>query len=93
MVQVSISRKLVFEAMQSKAVRKALKDRADKIQGRAEQLKSSEENLSSDAKVWVEEGTRPKGRPFARVLCDDADQEHGTYTTPKIRLLGRAAGL
>lgn len=93
MAQVRISRKTVFDAMQSEPVRKALKTRADKIQGRAEQLKSSEENLSSDARVWVEEGTRPKGRPFARVLCDDADQEHGTYSTPKIRLLGRAAGL
>ena len=93
MAQVRISRKIVVEAMQSEAVRKALKGRADKIAARAERLKSSEENLSSDVRIWVEEGTRPKGRPFAKVLCDDVDQEHGTYTTPKIRLLGRAAGL
>ena len=88
MPSVRVSRETVFKAMQSNPVRAALKAKADKIASRANSMKPS-----PDTKVWVEEGTRPKGRPYGRVLCDDVDQEYGTADTPKIRLLGRAAGI
>ena len=44
------------------------------------------------ATAEVSEGTRPKGRPYARVSTDAVDQEFGTWTVPKRRLLARAAG-
>lgn len=88
---VRVSRETIVQAMQSSAVREALKAKADSILVAAQAI-ASETPEVSDAKIWVAEGTRPKGRPFAQVVCDDVEQEHGSMRKPKIRLLGKAAG-
>lgn len=90
MARVTVSRETVFRAMQSKPVRDALRAKAEQVRQAAERL-AREEEVEGD--LAVEDGTRPKGRPYSRVSFSNADQEHGTYTTPKARILGRAAGL
>ena len=43
-----------------------------------------------EAEFTIEEDIRPKGRPVARVVCDNPDQEWGTSKTERRRILGRA---
>lgn len=88
MAELEISQEKILAAIQSPAVRAALAQKATGVRGAAEALANSED---VEADFWVEEGTRPKGRPYARVLCDNADQELGTSKTARRRLLGRAA--
>ncbi|WP_410662016.1 hypothetical protein [Amycolatopsis sp. lyj-84] len=45
-----------------------------------------------DAEVTVEEGIRPRGRSYARVIHDDPFGEFGTKDVPRHRALGRAIG-
>lgn len=92
MAKVRITRDIVFRAMQSQPVRDALRVRAEQIKDRAEALKS-ESVFTEDTNLTVSSGTRPKGRPYSRVTSDNPDAEHGTMKSPKIRLLGKAAGL
>lgn len=73
--------------MRSRQVRGKLDEVADSIAGRAQGLAASE---GVDARIRRESGTRPKGRPYARVLADAA-QEYGTAKTRRRRVLGRAA--
>lgn len=89
MAGVEISYEFVREAMQSKPVRAGLAAKAKQVHGRAEQLAQSEgENMGLD----VEHGTRPKGRPYSRVVSPDgAAQEWGTSVKERRRILGRAA--
>lgn len=89
MARVRISSEFIVAAMQTKAVREALKKRADRVQSRAEQLAASED---VDLTSQVSEGTRPKGRPYARVSSENVAQEWGTSNTERRRILGRAAG-
>lgn len=92
MPTIRISSETIVAAMQSDVTRTALAEHADKILDRAKRLASTIDEVK-DAKLWRIDGIRPKGRPFSSVVCDDAEQEHGSMRTPKIRLLGRAAGL
>lgn len=92
MPTIRISSETIVAAMQSDATRAALAGHADKILDRAKSLASTIDEVK-DVNLWRVDGTRPKGRPFSSVVCDDAEQEHGSTRSPKIRLLGRAAGL
>jgi hypothetical protein len=85
---VRISYQLVREAMQSKPVRAALRAKAEKKARRADSLGSAE-GVKIDAKV--SEGTRPKGRPYARVTSANVGQEWGDRETERRRILGRVA--
>lgn len=92
MTKVRITRDTVFRAMQSQPVRDALKVRAEQIKNRAEMLKGDSVH-TENTNLEVSSGTRPKGRPYSRVTSDNPDAEYGTMKSPKIRLLGKAAGL
>lgn len=70
----------------SPAVRAKLSEVADRIAARAEFIAATE---APEVTIRREDGTRPKGRPYARVLAP-ADQEHGTAETVRRRILGRA---
>lgn len=88
MARVSITLDLIREAMQSAPVREALRKKADDKQARAEQIAASEDvELESE----VVEGTRPKGRPYARVQTRNVGQEWGDSKSARRRILGRAA--
>lgn len=88
MARVSLSGQLTRAAMQSDPVRAALEEKAHKLANRAESLGASED---VDMACSVESGTRPKGRPFSRVLSDNTSQEWGDRWTERHRILGRVA--
>ena len=85
--RVTITSDFIVEAMQSAPVREALAKRRDRIARRAETIAANE---GIDPHITTSEGTRPKGRPYARVTAD-ADQEWGNTNTARRRILGRAA--
>ncbi|MFF2525897.1 hypothetical protein [Streptomyces liangshanensis] len=81
------------EVMRSAPVRAALKTEADRVAVVARSLGAEvgEEFVDS---IEVVEEIRPRGRPTAAVVADREDaveQEHGTDSTPRRRVLGRAA--
>lgn len=84
----TLSNKTYLPAMQGDGVRARLADRASAIADQARAALGAED---IDADVWTEEGTRPKGRPFARAATDAVDQERGTDSTEKRRIMARAA--
>ena len=88
MARVEISSRTILAAEKSPAVRKALLKRAREKQNRAESIASSE---GVDLESKVVEGTRPKGRPYARVQSTNVGQEWGDRHTERKRILGRAA--
>lgn len=88
MARVHISRELIVGAMQSNEVRAALREKADRLAVRADQLGASE---GVEMESRVTEGTRPKGRPYAHVESDNIDQEWGDRYTERRRILGRVA--
>lgn len=88
MAKVVISSQFVREAMQKPAVRKALAAKAREKQSRAEGLAASE---GVELESSVVEGTRPKGRPYARVTSRNVGQEWGDSKTARRRILGRTA--
>lgn len=86
MPTMKLSREFYLRAMHHDAVKKALKLKADRIQ--AEAKKEAKAQGVRDLEVEVSEGTRPQGRPYARVSVDLED-EWGSYKKPKLRILGR----
>lgn len=88
MAQVRISNETIVQAMQSQKVRDALSARRNVARRKAEQIMDSEQ---VDGTLTVEDGTRPRGRPYARLLLDNSDQEWGTGNAERRRVLGRAA--
>lgn len=88
MPSVRISRDLIVQAMQSAETRAALEEKAYKLANRADTLGAQE---GVEMETRVEEGTRPKGRPFANVVSDNVDQEWGDRYTERRRILGRVA--
>lgn len=78
--------KQLGKVMRSRQVRAKLDEVADRIAGRAESAAAS---AGVDADIRRTSGTRPKGRPYARVLAS-AEQEHGTANTTRRRVLGQA---
>lgn len=86
--KVTISDGVFEKAMTHSKTRAALRAEAEKRQAKAEAIAQAEgEKLDSK----VTEGTRPKGRPFARVSSTNIDQEYGTTIKERKRILGRAA--
>lgn len=88
MARVRISRALIVEHMQSKAVRSALEEKARKIASRVDSLGASE-GVTMNARV--ESGTRPKGRPYSNVVSSNVAAEWGDRYTERRRILGRVA--
>lgn len=74
------------KVMRSREVRAKLDRVADAVAAAAEGIAASE---GVDANIGRESGTRPRGRPYARVTAD-AEQEHGSARTARRRVLGRA---
>jgi hypothetical protein len=89
MARVQITSRFIEDVMRSRVVREALAARADRIHARAEQIAAQE---SVDAAFALTEGTRRRGRPYARVSTDAVGQEWGDTTIGRRRILGRAAG-
>lgn len=88
MASVRISRELITAAMQSQATRDGLSERARKVAGRVDVLGQSE-GVTMDA--YVTEGTRPKGRPYARVNSENVSQEWGSRDVERRRIMGRVS--
>lgn len=88
MATVRISRDLIVKAMQSAETRAALRKKADQLATRVDALGGSEGVTMNAA---VSEGTRPKGRPYARVSSENVGQEWGDRYTERRRILGRVA--
>lgn len=86
MPKVVISSELIRSAMQSQTVRAALDERRDRVARRARSIAAQE---GVDPHIGTSSGTRPRGRPYARVTAD-ADQEWGNSNTARRRILGRA---
>jgi hypothetical protein len=74
------------QVMQSPGVRRSLDKVADRVAAEANRLARAQ-GLGVAARV---DGTRPKGRPYARVSMTGS-QEWGTHTEPRRRILGQAA--
>lgn len=83
---VSLSYRKLGRIARSKAVRAKLDEVADGIADRARAVAAAE---GLDPEIVQTEGTRPKGRPYARVGIP-VDQEFGTAEVPRRRILGRA---
>lgn len=78
----------VRRVMQSPGVRKHIADAADRKAHAAGQIALSE---GVNVPVVRTNGTRPKGRPYARVALPAAN-EHGDSKTRRLRILGRVVG-
>lgn len=74
------------QVMQSAGVRRTLDKVAGRVAAEANRLASAQ-GLGSAARV---DGTRPRGRPYARVLMSGS-QEWGNHKEPRRRILGQAA--
>lgn len=86
---MKLSNKQWQSIVQAPSVRKRLRLVADQIAART---RANLAAAGSEATVTVEEGTRPKGRAYARVVHNDPFGEYGTEDIPKHRALGRAIG-
>lgn len=90
MARVDVYRDLMRKVADTPKVRAALRVHAQAVASRADQIAAAE---AYEFNGRVEEGTRPRGRPFARVISYDADQEFGTWGKKRRRILGRAADI
>jgi hypothetical protein len=88
MARVELTYEFIQRAAQSRPVRAALDQKARRVQSRAEGIASAE---GVDLGAKVTSGTRPKGRPYARVSSDNVAQEFGNSKTARRRIMGRAA--
>lgn len=86
--KLRLSREYITEAMQSEGVRGELKKKADALAQRANQIGVGED---VEMEATVAEGTRPQGRPFARVESPRVGQEWGNRDFARRRILGRTA--
>lgn len=88
MSTLRINSELIVKAMQSDGVRKELRKFAQRKAAQVDQIGASENvNMNS----YLEEGTRPKGRPFVKILSEQVDQEWGSRDSERRRIMGRAA--
>jgi hypothetical protein len=78
----------IGQAMALPGIRQAIEREARTLAARAQGLSNAE---GVDARVTTATGSRPGGRPFARVISDAAEAEFGTGKTARRRVLGRAA--
>lgn len=70
------------------ALERALRNRAEIIARRAEQISRE---AGGTANYTVREGFRPGGRRYFDVVSDNPEEEYGTETVPRINALRRAA--
>ena len=102
MPKVVIGRGIIDQAVRNPAVRKAMRDKAERILPRAQRLAYAAGAKQFGDSLRVEEGTRPGTkanggykRPFARVIATSADAtqvEHGDVGVSKQAILRRAMG-
>lgn len=78
----------VQDVLQAPGVRRKLRQVRDRKAGQVRAL-AAEEGV--DVPVLLSEGTRPKGRPYARIAIP-AVHEFGDSKTKRLRLLGRVVG-
>lgn len=86
----------IGEVMRSAQVRAALRQVAAAIEPRAKSLARAEVGSEFADAIRVEEATRPRGRPTARVIADREDGEaveFGDTNQERRRILGRAAAV
>ena len=77
---------LIRAVMQSRQVRAKLHEVANRKAETARRIAAVE---APDVVIGRYDGTRPKGRSFARITAP-ADYEHGTANIARRRILGRA---
>lgn len=87
-VKLRISDRTIRPAMQAPSVQAKLAEVAERGREAVEQLAAA---AGVEGEVWTESGVRPKGRPYSRFASDMADQEFGTETVGKHRLMAQAA--
>ena len=75
----------IQRAMQTPAVRAKLRAVRDRMASEAAGIARAE---GVDTPIITSEGTRPKGRPYARIAMR-ADDEFGNYQHKRRRILGR----
>lgn len=86
----------IGQVMRSRPVRRALRQTAEAIEPRAKSLAREEVSDDFADAIYVEEDTRPRGRPTARVIADREDAEAvewGDTNRERRRILGRAANV
>ena len=88
MARVEIGSETIEAAMRSTTTRSALAAKAARIRARTEQIANAE---NVDVSASTSTGTRPRGRPYARVVSSNIEQEWGSSRTARRRVLGRAA--
>lgn len=88
-VAVKLDRNLWKQLADNPHVRIALNRQARLIAAVAANIAKSE---NVDTSISVEDGTRPLGRPYSRVVSSDGEGEFGSSRRRRHRVLGRAAG-
>lgn len=90
------NRRGIGESSVEAAVDPIMEKAAQQIMDRAKQIAQSEGMAAYADALRVDEGTRPKGRGYRRVIADTGDAtalEHGDTGKARLRILGRAAGI
>lgn len=86
----------IRELMQSDEIRAELHDVAEKILPVAQRLAGAAKQHAFQAALKLQDGTRPKGRPYSRVIADYPDGEKvefGDTAHARRRILGQAANI
>lgn len=94
--RVRLDYRAIGEVMRSRPVRDALAARARPIAAAARGIAQGEGLEEMADAIVVEEGTRPRGRPYAQVVADHprgTEFEFGSSRVDARRVLGRAAGV
>jgi hypothetical protein len=81
----------VQRVLQQPGVRRKLLEIAQRKAAQARLIAASEDP-TAHVPVEVSSGTRPKGRPYARISVPAAN-EYGDYKTKRLRLLARVVNL
>jgi hypothetical protein len=84
----------IGEIMRSDEVRAGLHATAEALLPKAEALAKDANLPEYAASLRVEDGTRPKGRPYSRLIADDpaaTAHEHGDTHVERRRILGQTA--
>lgn len=94
--RIRLDYRAIGAVMQSRPVRDALVERARPIAASARAIAAAEGLEEMAAAIGIEEGTRPRGRPYAQVVADHprgTEYEFGSSAIEARRVLGRAAGV
>lgn len=79
---------LFAEAMNAAQTRAGLRARAERVKSSADSIAAGE---GVELNSRIEDGVRPKGRPYSRVSSPNVSQEFGDSNYERRRILGRAA--